>query len=41
LPEPKAPQEMGRRLGNNFDWLKWVALALLALLRNYYWNAPF
>src|SRR5437899_3228076 len=41
LPEPKAPQEMRRRLGNNVDGLEWVALLLFSFLRNYYWNASF
>jgi hypothetical protein len=41
LPKPKAPQEMRRRLGNNFDVLKWVALGLFAFLRNHHRNASF
>src|SRR5207245_2314485 len=41
LPEPEAPQEMRRRLGNNLDGLKWVALGLLAFLRNHHRNASF
>ena len=41
LPEPKAAQEMRRRLGNNVDGLEWVALLLFSFLRNYYWNASF
>src|SRR5947208_5346251 len=41
LPEPKAPQEMRRRLGNNVDVLKRVALGLFAFLRNYLGNASF
>src|SRR5205809_3146256 len=32
---------MRRRLGNNLDGLKWVALGLLAFLRNHLWNASF
>src|SRR6266581_4671041 len=41
LPEPIAPQKMRRRLGNNMDGLKRIALRILAFLRNHYQSASF